>query len=170
LHRTIQAWRAAERKSIPLSARKTLRAMARPFTRRKGMGSYKRRAHPGAALARAKPPPRSRESGTSEMAAMAPLFKLIQGLEGFELACFWLGMFVVFFLIGFVLDYLMGRQGFGPYINSALALIGAFVGLYVRYNYLLGYVRYEPYLSFTVLFAAPVLIILTLSFLRTRVF
>lgn len=104
------------------------------------------------------------------MAAMAPLFKLIEGLEGFELACFWLGMFVVFFLIGFVLDYLMGRQGFGPYVNSVLALIGAFAGLYVRYNYLLGYVRYEPYLSFTVLFAAPVLIILMLSFLRTRVF
>lgn len=104
------------------------------------------------------------------MAAMAPFFKMINGLEGFELVCIWLGFFVGFALIGFVLDYLMGRQGFGPYVNSALALIGAFVGLYARYNYFLGYLRYEPYLSLTLLLAAPVLLIVTLSFLRTRIF
>jgi hypothetical protein len=104
------------------------------------------------------------------MAAMTPFFLMVDGLEGFELVCFWLGLFVAFFLVGFFLDYLMGRQGFGPYINSALALIGAFAGLYARYNYFMGYVGYEPYLSFTLLFAAPVLLILTLSFLRTRVY
>jgi hypothetical protein len=64
----------------------------------------------------------------------------------------------------------MGRQGFGPYVNSLLALIGAGAGLYARYNYFLPYVRYEPYLSITLLFATPVALILILSFLRTRVF
>jgi hypothetical protein len=112
----------------------------------------------------------SRRTRIAVMAAMDPFFRVINGLEGFELACFWLGSFVAFFLIGFLLDFIMGRQGFGPYVNSTLALLGAFAGLYARYNYFLGYIRYEPYLSFTLLLAAPVLLIVTLSFLRTRVF
>ena len=86
------------------------------------------------------------------------------------MVCFWLGVFVGFVLIGFVLDFLMGRQGFGPYVNSVLALLGVFGGLYVRYNFMTHYLRYEPYLSFVLLFAAPVLLVVTLSFLRTRVF
>ncbi len=104
------------------------------------------------------------------MAAMKPFFMMIDSLEGFEMVCFWLAVFVGFVLIGFLLDFLLGRQGFGPYVNSVLALVGAWVGLYARYNYFLPYVRYEPYLSFTLLFAAPVSLILILSFMRTRVF
>ncbi len=106
----------------------------------------------------------------ADMEAMAPFFRMVYALEGFELVCFWLAVVVGFFLIGFLLDYLMGRQGFGPYVNSALALVGAGIGLYARYNYLMNYVRYEPYLSFTLLFAAPVTLILMLSFMRTRAF
>jgi TRAP-type uncharacterized transport system fused permease subunit len=113
---------------------------------------------------------RRSKPGTIAMAAMSPFFLMINSLEGFELACFWLAVFVGFFLIGFVLDYLMGRQGFGPYVNSLLALIGALAGLYARYNYCQGYLRYEPYLSLTLLFAAPVFLIVVLSFLRTRAF
>jgi TRAP-type uncharacterized transport system fused permease subunit len=104
------------------------------------------------------------------MTAMTPFFTMIHGLEGFEKVCFWLAVFVGFVLIGFVLDYLMGRQGFGPYINSILALIGVFGGLYVRYNYMTPYLRYEPYLTFGLLFAAPLLLVLLLSFMRSRVF
>jgi hypothetical protein len=104
------------------------------------------------------------------MQAMTPFFEMVRGLEGFEMVCFWLGAFVSFVLIGFLLDYLMGRQGFGPLINSVLALFGAFAGLYIRYNFMTPYLRYEPYLSFGLLFAAPVLLVLTLSFARTRVF
>jgi hypothetical protein len=104
------------------------------------------------------------------MQAMTPFFQMVRDLEGFEMVCFWLGAFVAFVLIGFALDYLMGRQGFGPYINSVLALIGVFAGLYVRYNFMTPYLRYEPYLSFGLLFAAPVLLVLTLSLARTRVF
>jgi TRAP-type uncharacterized transport system fused permease subunit len=104
------------------------------------------------------------------MTAMTPFFTMIRDLEGFEMVCFWLGVFVGFVLIGFVLDYLMGRQGFGPYVNSILALIGVFGGLYVRYNYMTPYLRYEPYLTFSLLFAAPLLLVLLLSFMRSRVF
>jgi uncharacterized membrane protein YeaQ/YmgE (transglycosylase-associated protein family) len=110
---------------------------------------------------------RAREAA---MEAMSPFFTMVRDLEGFEMVCFWLAAFVGFALIGFVLDFLMGRQGFGPYVNSVLALIGAFAGLYVRYNYMTPYLRYDPYLSFGLLFAAPVLLVLTLSFMRTRVF
>ena len=104
------------------------------------------------------------------MQAMTPFFLMINGLDGFEKVCFWLAAFVGFVLSGFILDFLMGRQGFGPYINSVLALLGVFGGLYVRYNYMTPYLRYEPYVSFTLLFAAPVLLVVVLSFLRTRVF
>ena len=104
------------------------------------------------------------------MTAMTPFFTMIHDLEGFEMVCFWLAVFVGFVLIGFVLDYLMGRQGFGPYVNSILALIGVFGGLYVRYNYMTPYLRYEPYLTFSLLFAAPLLLVLLLSFMRSRVF
>ncbi|MGO4873022.1 MAG: hypothetical protein ACLPGW_20875 [Roseiarcus sp.] len=104
------------------------------------------------------------------MAAMSPFFTMINSLEGFEFVCFWLAAFVGFVLIGFLLDYLMGRQGFGPYVNSVLAVGGVCAGLYVRYNYCLPYVRYEPYLSFGLLFTAPVFLVLILSFMRTRVF
>jgi len=86
------------------------------------------------------------------------------------MVCFWLAAFVGVVMTGFALDYLMGRQGFGPYINSILALIGVFAGLYVRYNFMTPYLRYEPYLSFGLLFAAPVVLVLTLSFARMRVF
>src|ERR1035437_11200703 len=104
------------------------------------------------------------------MQAMTPFFQMVRDLEGFEMVCFWLGAFVGSVLIGFALDYLMCRQGFGPYINPVLALIGVFAGLYVRYNFMTPYLRYEPYLSFGLLFAAPVLLVLVLSFMRTRVF
>jgi len=104
------------------------------------------------------------------MEAMTPFFLTIRDLDGFERVCFWLAFFVGFVLIGFLLDFLMGRQGFGPYINSLLALAGVFGGLYVRYNFMTPFLRYEPYLSFGLLFAAPVLLVLTLSFMRTRVF
>jgi hypothetical protein len=104
------------------------------------------------------------------MAAMTPFFVMLKSLEGFEMVCFWLAAFVGVVLVGFLLDYLMGRQGFGPYINSGLAVIGVWIGLYARYNYFLPFLRYEPYLSLTLLFATPVLLILLLSFLRTRVY
>ena len=102
------------------------------------------------------------------MAAMAPFFATIQALDGFEFACFCLASFVGFMLAGFLVDYLMGRQAFGPYVNAGLTLIGFCAALYARYNFLGPYVRYEPYLTCGVLFAAPALLIVTLSFLRTR--
>ena len=71
------------------------------------------------------------------MEAMTPFFLMIRDLDGFEMVCFWLAVFV---------------------------------GLYVRYNFMTPYLRYEPYLSFGLLFAAPVLLVVTLSFMRTRVF
>jgi hypothetical protein len=104
------------------------------------------------------------------MQAMTPFFLMIRDLEGFEMVCFWLGSFVGLVLIGFFLDFLMGRQGFGPYINSLLAGVGVFAALYLRFNFLMSYLRYEPYLSLVLLFGVPVLLVTGLSFARTRIF
>lgn len=104
------------------------------------------------------------------MQAMTPFFLMIRDLEGFEMVCFWLAAFVGLVLIGFILDFLMGRQGFGPYVNSILAAIGVFCALYLRFNYLMSYLRYEPYLSLGLLFGVPVILVVGLSFARTRIF
>ena len=101
------------------------------------------------------------------MQAMKPFFLMIRDLEGFEMVAFWLAAFVSLVLVGFILDFLMGRQGFGPYINSLLAAVGVFIALYVRYNFLMSYLRYEPYLSFGLLFGVPVVLVIGLSFART---
>jgi hypothetical protein len=104
------------------------------------------------------------------MHAMSPFFLMVQDLEGFEMVCFWLAAFVGVVLVGFGLDYLTGRQGFGPYINSLLAVVGVFAALYVRYNFAMPYLNYDPYLTVVLLFGFPVILVLGLSFARTRIF
>ena len=92
------------------------------------------------------------------MAAMTPFFQMINSLEGFELVCFCLAALVGFALTEFLADWLLGRQGFGPYVNSALALIGVCARTLcaVQFSYC-HYARYEPYfeLRCAVLRASP---------------
>ncbi|THD42711.1 MAG: hypothetical protein E7774_15275 [Bradyrhizobium sp.] len=104
------------------------------------------------------------------MQAMTPFFLMIRDLEGFEMVCFWLAAFVSLVLVGFILDFLMGRQGFGPFMNSILAGVGVFAALYVRYNFLSGYFIYDPYLTIGVLFAFPVILVVVMSMARSRIF
>jgi hypothetical protein len=104
------------------------------------------------------------------MQAMQPFFLMIRDLEGFEMVCFWLAAFVSLVLIGFILDFLMGRQGFGPFGNSLLAAVGVFAALYLRFNFLMSYLRYDPYLSMGLVFGLPVVLVMGLSFARTRIF
>ncbi|MGH6799245.1 MAG: hypothetical protein ACREDI_12785 [Roseiarcus sp.] len=76
-----------------------------------------------------------------------PLIQLVQDLEGFDVAAFLLSAVVVFFSVGFAIDYIIGRQGMGPYWNSFYAALGAYAGLCVREWWLQPYAAYEPYLT-----------------------
>jgi hypothetical protein len=76
-----------------------------------------------------------------------PLWQLVQALEGFDFAAFLLSAVVVFFSVGFAIDYIAGRQGMGPYWNSFYAAIGAYAGLCAHDWWLRPYAAYEPYLT-----------------------
>jgi len=104
------------------------------------------------------------------MAAMAPLFNTIFGLEGFEAVAFWLLLFVCFWMVGFALDVILQRQGFGPVWNGVFAFAGAFGGLYFRYNYKFGIsaTAYEPYLTLGLIFMPAAFLLIALSLLRSR--
>lgn len=104
------------------------------------------------------------------MRAMQPMFDVIFGLEGFEMVIFWLMLFIGWLIAGFFIDMLMQRQGFGPYINGALALLGGFLGLFLRYNYFTHapWFRYEPFVTTGLCFGSMALLLLALSFLRNR--
>ncbi len=70
------------------------------------------------------------------MDAMQPVWQFLNNLEGFEFAAFWISSFTLITMAGFFVDYVMQRQGFGPYWNALYVLGGVFIGLYVRFNYL----------------------------------
>ena len=104
------------------------------------------------------------------MEAMKPVLDMIFGLEGFEAVAFWVGLFVIYMIVGFVLDYLMQSQGFGPYFNGALALLGTFLGLYARYNYLRDYslARWEPLVTIGCVTGGIAIFLVVLAFVRNR--
>ena len=58
-----------------------------------------------------------------------PLVQFIEDLEGFELSIFLLGAIVALAATGFIIDYLLSRQGMGPFWNALYAAIGAYIGL-----------------------------------------
>ena len=43
-----------------------------------------------------------------------PLLQFVEDLEGFDFVALLLGAVVVFFSIGFAIDYIVGRYGMGP--------------------------------------------------------
>lgn len=104
------------------------------------------------------------------MTAMRPLLDIIFGLEGFEMVAFWLALFVAYLLTGYFLDMIMQRQGFGPFLNGLLAYLGLFAGLYIKYNYFdhAPWFRYEPWVTSSLCFGTMALLLLFLSFVRSR--
>ena len=76
-----------------------------------------------------------------------PLLQFVEDLEGFDFAAFLLGLAVVFFSVGFAIDYIVGRFGMGPYWNGFYALLGAYAGLCARAWWLRPYADHEPYLT-----------------------
>ena len=105
------------------------------------------------------------------MRAMKPFFDIISNLEGFELVAFWLGLFIVLMIAGFFLDMVMQRQGFGPFLNAIFAFGGAFIGVYLRYNYFMHapWFGYEPYLTLGRVFGSIAILLLLLALIRNRI-
>ena len=104
------------------------------------------------------------------MNAMQPVWEFFNGLEGFEFAAFWISTFTFIVLAGFFLDYILQRQGFGPYWNAIFVVAGIFFGLYVRFNYLRNYQNqmHDPFLSIGAILAVTAGMLLTMAFVRTR--
>jgi uncharacterized membrane protein YeaQ/YmgE (transglycosylase-associated protein family) len=104
------------------------------------------------------------------MRAMKPFFETISNLDGFEFVAFWLGLFIGLMIAGFFLDMLMQRQGFGPFLNAIFALLGGFLGLYLRYNYFLRapWAGYEPYVTMGLIFGSIAILLLVLAVIRNR--
>jgi hypothetical protein len=104
------------------------------------------------------------------MSAMHPVFEFLNQLEGFDWAAFWIASFTGIMMAGFFVDYLMQKQGFGPYLNSLFILGGIWAGLYVRFNYLkpsqLHF--YDPFLSLTAIFGVTIAMFVVLAFVRNR--
>jgi hypothetical protein len=97
-----------------------------------------------------------------------PLFQLVSNLEGFDFATFLLSAIVAFFSIGFAVDYIIGRQGMGPYWNSLYATLGAYAGFCAHDWWLRPYGAYEPYLTIAVVVGSLLATVLTMSAIALR--
>ncbi len=104
------------------------------------------------------------------MVAMQPVWQFLNNLEGFEFAAFWISFFTIVTLSGFFLDYIMQRQGFGPYWNSLYVLGGVWLGLYVRFNYLQPNKIHvnDPFLSLGSVFGVTAAMMVVMAFVRNR--
>jgi len=97
-----------------------------------------------------------------------PLFQFVQDLEGFDFAAFLVSAAVVFFSLGFAIDYILGRQGMGPYWNSFYATAGAYAGLCAHDWWLRPYVGYEPYLTIVAVSGGLLATVVTVSAVAKR--
>jgi uncharacterized membrane-anchored protein len=104
------------------------------------------------------------------MVAMEPVWRFLHNLEGFDFAAFWIALFTAVTLAGFFLDYIMQKQGFGPYFNSIFVAGGIWLGLYLRFNYLqpIRLHVYDPYLSITTILGVTAAMLVVTAFLRNR--
>ena len=104
------------------------------------------------------------------MSAMQPVWVFLNNLEGFEFAAFWIASFTLTLMAGFFLDYVMQRQGFGPYWNALYVFGGVWLGLYLRFNYLRSYQGqfHDPFLSISAIAGVTALMLITMAFVRNR--
>ena len=104
------------------------------------------------------------------MRAMKPLFETIGNFEGFEFVAFWLG--TVHHPDDRVLSrYADGKARFWGVADAIFALLGAFIGLYLRYNYFMRapWFGYEPYVTMGLIFGSIAILLVMLALIRNRV-
>src|SRR5579875_580716 len=104
------------------------------------------------------------------MYAMQPVWTFLNNLEGFEWTAFWIAGLTGAAICGFLLDYLLQRQGFGPFINTGFVLFSIFAGLFIRYNYLTPYQFQfrDPYLSLSAILVSLTTLLFASGLLRNR--
>lgn len=104
------------------------------------------------------------------MYAMQPVWDFLNHLEGFDFAAFWITSFAVVVITGFLIDYIMQRQGFGPIFNSVLLVCGIWAGLYVRFVYARPGIMPlpDPMLTIAVILAVTTTMLTVLATLRNR--
>jgi hypothetical protein len=110
------------------------------------------------------------ERGDRGPAALSnwPLLQSTLNLEGFDLAAVLLSAVVAIVAVGFAVDYLLGRQGMGPYWNSLYAALGAYAGLCAHDWWLRPYSAYEPYLTIAVVGGGLLVTVLTVTVIAQR--
>jgi hypothetical protein len=97
-----------------------------------------------------------------------PLLQFVEDLEGFDFVALLLGVVVVFFSIGFAIDYIVGRYGMGPYWSGFYAMLGAYVGLCVRAWWLQSYAGYDPCLTSIAMAGGLLVTVVTVSAVAKR--
>jgi hypothetical protein len=97
-----------------------------------------------------------------------PLLQFIEDLGDFDFVAFLLGAVVVFFSIGFAIDYIVGRYGMGPYWSAFYAILGAYAGLCVRDWWLRPYAGYDPYLTSIAMSGGLLITVVTVSAIAKR--
>ncbi len=97
-----------------------------------------------------------------------PLLQLVSNLEGFDFAAFLLSAVVAFFSVGFAVDYIVGRQGMGPYWNSFFATLGAYAGLCAHDWWVRPLRAYEPYLTVVMIVGGLLATIIATSAIALR--
>jgi hypothetical protein len=104
------------------------------------------------------------------MYVMQPVWQFFAKLDGFETAAFWIAAFTGVVIAGYLVDYILQKQGFGVIVNSALVTAGIFAGLYVRFAYAKPSVvpLVDPLLSIVVILGVITLSISALALLRNR--
>jgi len=104
------------------------------------------------------------------MYVMQPVSQFFTRLDGFETAAFWIAAFTGVVIAGFLVDYILQKQGFGVFFNSILVALGIFAGLYVRFAYAKPSVipLADPILSIAVILAVTTTMLTSLALLRNR--
>ena len=104
------------------------------------------------------------------MYAMQPVWTFLGRLEGFDFAAFWITAFAGVVISGFLIDFLMQRQGFGAIFNAVLMVGCIFGGLFVRFAFAKPNVVPipDPMLTIAVILTVTTLTLTTLSMLRNR--
>jgi hypothetical protein len=104
------------------------------------------------------------------MYVLQPVWQFLDRLDGFETAALWIFGFTAIVIAGFIIDYIMQKQGFGVLYNSVVVAAALVLGLYIR----LAYARpnvvplADPLLTIVVILATTTGLITTLALLRNR--
>ncbi len=104
------------------------------------------------------------------MYVMQPVWLFFSRLDGFETAAIYIAGFTSIVIAGFMVDYILQKQGFGVLFNSVLVTLGLFLGLFVRFAYASPSVipMADPMLTIVVILAVTTMMLSSLVLLRNR--